>query len=160
LWTLSFEMQVYVIVPFAYLLLRRLSMRAILSICGAFVLISLLLRGLVIDQGYKHPAILAMPVLRPEAILTGTIVAFALIRGHAWRVPLLIGGAVGLAVLVITYVANLGAYEYWQLYVYAASAAVMGALLWEACRVGLLNALLSLPPMRYLGKISYGIYVY
>jgi peptidoglycan/LPS O-acetylase OafA/YrhL len=162
LWTISFEMQVYVIVPFAYLLLRRLSMRAILFICGVLALFSLLLRGVVIALGYKHPAIWAMHILRPEAILMGTIIAFALIRGYAWRIPLLIAGAIGLAVLVIMYAADqqIGAYEYWQFYVYAASAAAMGALLWEACRAGPFNAFLSLAPMRYLGKISYGIYVY
>jgi peptidoglycan/LPS O-acetylase OafA/YrhL len=162
LWTISFEMQIYLIVPFAYLVLRHTSTGAILLVCATLAFFSLPLRFVFIEAGYKHPAIWVVHFLRPEAILAGTIIAFAMIRAHAWRLQIMIGGAFGLGVLLLMFVLGqqIGTYKYWQAYVYAASAAVMGALLWGACSKGPLNWFLSLPPMRYLGKISYGIYIY
>jgi peptidoglycan/LPS O-acetylase OafA/YrhL len=161
LWTISFEMQVYLIVPLAYLVLRRTSTRAILLIFVTLVLISLPLRLVIMERGYKFHAIYMMHFLRPEAILTGTIIALAVIRAHAWRLPFLIGGVLGLGVFVLMFVFDQRIMaDNAQFYGYAASAAIMGALVWEACRKGPLNSFLSLPPMRYLGKISYGIYVY
>lgn len=43
---------------------------------------------------------------------------------------------------------------------YPAAAMAMASLVWLALHVGWLGAFFAAPPLRFLGKISYGLYVY
>lgn len=162
LWTISFEMQVYAAIPFVFVFFSRLSMRAILMTCAAAVGVSVIARYWAIQGGVTHPTIWMVPVLRIEPVLMGFVVAFVCARGFlpAWKAWFRVAAAAGLSALLFTYATDRGVGDYgpWQLYLPASTAAVMGLLVVEA--VSRNSGLLASAAMRYLGKISYGIYVF
>lgn len=155
LWTISLEEQAYFLMPFLLLAMVRSkpSMRTVVAI--------LALASAVLALGRVA---LYLAGLGPDFILR------LLFRAD----PLIIGGAIALfheqvraisrrwlafAILMSTIFLGLGP-QWAILAFYPLVALLCASILLLVQRVPLLTATFSTPPLAYLGKISYGLYVY
>ena len=157
LWTLSYEFQIYLIIPIAYLVYRKFGASKFLNILCLVWLVSLIARAICVAIGVKHPIIWVTPFLRPESTLLGIAISLKILT----RAP---NGLV-LAILFLAAVAlvlgpNVDTAGWWNMLLYPISAAFAGALLHLALAQSTITKVLSLPVMTYLGRISFGLYVY
>ncbi len=164
LWTISYEMQLYLIIPWLYLLLARLAYHTRIAVCALIILISLLLREQAMAAGYIHPFIYLLPILRPESILIGVLLGFALQEKKIFNqkiLRLITISACGSFLAIITLRQNITIYGFWQYYIYFVVACMWGSIVFAALKSNsLLSSLLQTPPLVYLGKISYGLYIF
>lgn len=158
LWTLSFEFQVYLVLPaFFYACVKLGRTRALY-----FLLVVWLgcvgLRAHYALQNAPHPFIYFNPILRPDSVLLGMGLALIANRvtGHAWTAA---------ACLVVSTIAFFNIDDVWvagpsNIPLYAAAAVMCGSMLWLSLKVSWLSRLLSARPLVYLGKRSFGLYVF
>jgi peptidoglycan/LPS O-acetylase OafA/YrhL len=161
LWTISLEEQAYLVLPFvlAACLGGRSSPRGLLSTGIAIVALMIVARAALVLAGVQHPFIWVLP-LRADGIVLGTVVALAMPPSDRGRGNLLL--ALGIAGLVsvglFPSIEVAGAY---QVFGYSIVAASCCALVLATQAPGMiLNRLLGSVPMRLLGKVSFGFYVY
>lgn len=160
LWTISLEEQAYLVIPFvvsAFLLAGARPRTLIYAAAGGLVLL-IGARAALALGGAHHPFIYVLP-LRADAILLGTAAGLLpkVRMAHAdlaalgclllfFGTPILIGPLeTSLAYQAIGYT--------------IVAAAALGLVLATQSEAGM-NRVLGSRPMRYLGKISYGIYVF
>ncbi len=164
LWSIAVEEQFYILWPWA---IRRASLARIASIAAGLVLLGLAIRLGIALSGHNDPWVSKNSFTRNDGIAGGVLLALFL-RG---RVPALSGlaraallaGALGVLLLVARFfplfaengpaaAIVLG----WPLVAAACLAVLVAALGAE----GPLGRLLRAPAMVYLGRISYGLYVF
>lgn len=168
-WSLSIEEQFYAVYPLLLLALLGVARRSERAAGGGIAL--LVLAGWawlahLAGQGASTERIYYGTDTRCAELLVGCALALWLPQGRmapgrAARLALGVAGVAG--ALASLYAWTSARVESDALYrgglqVYAlASAAILASV---ACAPGRLAALLSLPPVRWLGRISYGVYVY
>lgn len=166
LWTISYEEQFYAVIPWALRSLFKMSQRTRTQIILGVLLVGLIIR-IILSLVVKVPyvAIWVLPVTHFEAILLGLLVGLGGLDQALARVPPLAAGATGiLSLLVIDLLPKTPIVSAIPLQVYHFFLTGLGMAL-------ILHTLLrvshkpewrwiSSRPMAYLGKISYGLYVY
>ena len=117
---------------------------------------------IVMRLGYEHPTIYLTPWLHSESILVGIVLAFwYLDREPAWPWALAFAVAAVSFALMWKSGATIMVYGPGQYVIFATVALIMGGLLCAAVRGPMLfKQVLSARPLRFLGKVSYGLYVY
>jgi hypothetical protein len=168
-WSLAIEEQFYVVFPLLAALLlwvgrgrRRVFGAALAALTVASVVTATMLSG---TSASDVTRVYYGTDTRAAELLVGALLAVVLIgrrrpaRGPA-RVTLGIAGSVaGIAMLFLWSQADRG-----DLWLYrgglALHAVVVAAVLAEALLPGPLSSVLSVPPLRFLGRISYGVYLY
>ncbi len=170
LWSLAVEEQFYLVWPVLLLGLlawtggrRTLAVRATLALAGvSFVLLAVLAR-----PGFDHTRAYEGTDTRAGALLVGAAVAFLWRRG---RMPTLTPGAravlevAGVAALAAVVLLVTGTDEYSVSLYYggllalSAASAVLVAV--AAHPSSWLGRLLGVPPLRWLGERSYGLYLW
>lgn len=155
LWTLSFELQIYLVIPlafFAYLRFGRTAFLQALTLVWAFCLV---FRTLVALSGAAHPIVWVTPFLRPEAVLLG--LAMSMLR-PSWN-PIL---SIGIAIAAITALALLPPLNttFGMIAVYPFTALAAAFIVDAALRQRAISRLMRLGPLQFLGKISFGLYVF
>jgi peptidoglycan/LPS O-acetylase OafA/YrhL len=159
LWTLSFELQIYLVIPFAFLTLRELGPSRFLGLLVAIWAWCLAGRAVFIALGAAFPVIYVTPFLRPESVLLGIVVAVAIqhpnFRPTCWVI--LVTTVAGALVLALPD-PEVGRWS--TLLLYPATSVFFAGALWLVLHHQNVGAILSTQPLRYLGKISYGLYVY
>jgi peptidoglycan/LPS O-acetylase OafA/YrhL len=156
LWTLSFEFQVYVVMPFAFLAWRLVGTRRFLAGLLAILVISLIARMAFLLAGIRPRTIWVTPFLRPESILVGLALSMITLRMRPVAVATL--GALALTVLLLGPDPLKGGY--WLLASYGLVALFCGAIVWLALNVPALSGAMGWRPLAYLGEISFGLYVF
>lgn len=152
LWTLSFELQIYLLIPFLFLLYARVGTAHFLAILFVSWAIGAGLRLAAVEAGWGHPAIWMTPVLRPESVLIGIALAVMAPKAHpTFAAAALLLAAIGLAVC-----GDVQSISLWQMPLYPAAAIFARCALYLALQ----TELLASHPLVWLGKISYGLYVY
>lgn len=169
LWSVSAEEQFYLALPLAALALARARLATWVSVLAATSLAGLALRAFALHAHWPHPALWVLQIARPDAFLAGILVAVLHVHGRLGSIvasraaagALAVAGV--LAIASITPFPNLHTGSWHALWQYPAIAAGAGALL--AALAGphappVLVAVLGSRPLRWLGKISFGLYVY
>lgn len=161
-WSLAEEEQFYLVWPALLGLLLRLRPKHVVAILAAAIVVLVGVADAMTNL-VPHWSLFFNPVDRAAELLLGALVSIV------WRHRL-----IGHGFAVITrhwlfgwLVVGLGAWTVWQTVLFQVPtyrlAAVLGALLLIHAldRPGaLLSRLLSIAPLRHIGKISYGLYLY
>ncbi|MBZ9821640.1 acyltransferase family protein [Mesorhizobium sp. CA4] len=156
LWTLSFEFQIYLLIPFVFLAYRRFGKGAFLAGLVGVLVYCFLARMLFFALDVKHPVVWVTPFLRPESVLAGMALYVIRPRWH-WGFSL-VGSAVAATLflcLTDPWKSALG-----SAFSYPLAAVAFAGLVDSGLRAPWLASILSTWPMRYLGRISYGLYVF
>lgn len=160
LWTLSYEMQFYPFIPLLALAAawRPRSLAWIIAGVIIFAIVSRI--GLAIFKT-PHPVIWVTPFLRPESMLGGILVAVAaaswfLASPRIRRASMAIFSLVLIAFFVLPMpLAGFG--SAWT-YFFVGAVATGAMVLALSNRFAI--AVLSAQPIKFLGQISYGLYVF
>ncbi|TDR95010.1 acyltransferase family protein [Enterovirga rhinocerotis] len=157
LWTLGFEFQIYLCLPFLFLAWKRWGTARFLAGLGLFWALAILARVLVTAAGYGHPLIWVVPIMQPDAILAGIVLA----TGATARLP----RAVWPALFVVSLLAFLLVRPPWAGVVPAILSYPLIALasvsLMQCVRtIPLFGRVFGAPIPVYLGTISFGLYVF
>lgn len=155
LWTLSAEFQLYLIIPFLFIASRKLGDRHFLVLAAALGIAGIVARYLVISAGAPHPVVWVLPALHPESTLLGMVAALAISSRLEWRAVLIVAvvAALVLAIVPIDYMRANG-----RMWIYPVAGIMCAAFVWLAAHRDF--ALLRNPAISYLGKISFGLYVF
>lgn len=151
LWTLSFEFQVYLLLPLAFMAWRRWGTRPFLWGLLAFEIVAFALRYWAIASGVQYPSVYVTPYLRPESILLGLALA---VTKPTWNPVWSLVAAAGAGVAFVA------APEENDLFLYFPAAILVAGLVDAGLRFAPLRAFLAWRPCRALGIISFGLYVF
>jgi peptidoglycan/LPS O-acetylase OafA/YrhL len=155
-WSLSFEFQVYAALPVIFYACVRLGRRRALWLLAALWAAGIAWRSSYAYAMAPHPTIYFAPWLRPDSVIAGMMLALAFddIRGRpAFAAATFVVGVVGFVLTPSIFVAGPS-----QIPLFFFAAIACAALLWLALEFRWLGAFLAAPAMRYLGKISFGLY--
>ena len=156
LWTLSFEFQIYAVIPFVFLVYWRLGFNPFVYLVAAVWLSCTILRlaSFAFISSYLVPWVI--PVLRPDSVLVGLLLSIVFRRFNLSHVALVasVSSVAFFALPSITESSVSAAFD-------SPIAALMcGSLVILGLRWSPLNSLLCLPFMRLAGSISFGLYVF
>src|SRR5579859_751636 len=167
LWSISLEEQFYVLWPFVlfYFLTRGTTLKGFIAIPLMVIVFTTLVKLYFIVAGFTHPYIWLSSMTRLDAFATGAIVAFkdrskpgTLLFGIAQPV---VGAAIfGLNIVLPSPFLNP---PHFLIPVSYLSAAIGFALILDYLvteRRSLLSRVLATRPIVFLGRISYGLYVF
>ena len=166
-WSLAIEEQFYLVWPLmvgATIWIARGRVRVLTVICalgvvGSAVAMALLHAGTDPSRAYYGTD------ARVHQLLIGALLAIAMVRLPVMQAPRRSGSWVAAASLAVLGVAFIGLADGSTLYYRGGSVAVAlaaAALIWalDAARGGVVARALGIAPMRAIGRISYGIYLW
>ncbi|WP_158541257.1 acyltransferase [Ruegeria sp. A3M17] len=160
LWTISLEEQVYAVLPMLLLLylLSGAGRRSFVAIALSLIAVLIVARLGFTLLGTQHPFIWVLP-LRADSFVLGAIAAVLMTGAQMKHSSLLtvIGIALMASVVLFPPVDVPGLY---QVIGYTVIALGCVLVVVGVQTDGLLARVLSWSPVRYFGKISYGVYVY
>ena len=163
LWTISFEEQFYAVIPWLLGFLFAVSRRRVLQLLGGFALFGACLRALAIQLQLPHPGIWTFPLTHFDSILAGLVIGLGLFDSVLRRAPRVLLGLLGLACLVgVMLLPNVSRIGWGLMLTYPLTGVGVGLILFYVMHSerSFVSKLLASAPLRYLGKISYGLYVY
>jgi peptidoglycan/LPS O-acetylase OafA/YrhL len=163
LWTISYEEQFYLAIPWALRILYRMTRGMTAGILGAVVLLTMVCRAAFIGAHAAHPAIWVLPFTHSESIFGGLAIGLGLFDDYLDAIPEWTLLAVGLVALwLVTRLPNVEVIQWKLMLTYPLLGLGMSLVLLSVMRGTLwgLSLLLGNTVLRYLGKISYGLYVY
>lgn len=163
LWTISYEEQIYLILPWVLLLLYRLKPTTIPLLLLAIGLTGTFIRAAMIYRGVNHPDIWVLPFSHFDSVLGGIIIGLGVFDNYLKRIPNIVWLTLGiLALLQVSHLPNVTRIQ-WELMLTYPLVGIGTSLIIYSFTQGNLWALSSLLRnniLTYLGKISYGLYVY
>jgi peptidoglycan/LPS O-acetylase OafA/YrhL len=163
LWTISYEEQFYLVIPWFLLFMFRIDKRK-----QAFVLSLIFVAGLCIRAAYiylkvPYPAIYVLPITHFEAVLLGLCVGLGVLQFLIDRINWWVAALAGITFFIpITFMPTVTVTSWWLMPMYvliglgSASFLIMALKSNEAPNMRWLAS----KPLVYLGKISYGLYLY
>lgn len=163
LWTIAYEEQFYAIIPWALRYLFQKALRAKLLILSTVVILGFLLRALFIWLQVPHPAIWVLPITHFDSILFGLFVGLGLFDPILNKIPWSLTGLAGCAALMaVSYLPSVEVASWNLMLTYPLTGLGAALLLHAVLRAGNSPYLRWLfnRPLAFLGKISYGLYVY
>jgi peptidoglycan/LPS O-acetylase OafA/YrhL len=168
-WSLAIEEQFYLLWPLAIfaLLRRRISRPALFAGCGVLALGSAVLMGALYRPGHDPSRVYYGTDTRAQSLLIGAMLAI-LFAGREQSVHthrrVLHGGAIAAACALAYIWTTTSESDGWQFRGGFALAAVLVAVVIAGVTLpndtGLLGKLLSSAPLRAIGIISYGLYLW
>jgi len=158
LWTINMEEHFYFVIPFLAPLLYRARLGVILRGCVAVLLLTATLRLYVLIAPLPPDLLWTFTLCRLDPFIAGVALGIALPavvdKSNLAIVAAIVAATVG---LLLAFPTPAGGDFVWTYPVVALGAAGMLVLALRSRRAG---AVFSLRPLRWTGRISYGIYVY
>jgi peptidoglycan/LPS O-acetylase OafA/YrhL len=163
MWTISYEEQFYLVVPWVLRKFYQLKSSSVAYLLLAAFLVGSLVRAIFIYSGASHPVIWVLPVTHFESIFGGLMVGLGLFDRPLKKVPgwiLFLSGF--FALYVVTLLPNVDEMGWHLMLTYPLIGIGNTLLLFSVMRgnVWPLSLFLKNRELGYLGKISYGLYVY
>ncbi len=161
LWTISYEEQFYLVLPFIILLLVTKSTQQKNLYLFIALAIGVIIRLFFIYIHATHPAIWVLPVTHFESIWIGMFLGLKHDSIHKVK-PLVYYIAGFLSLDVILWLPNTAPPSYHLMILYPCVGIISGSLLCIALcsKKEVLKQVLSNNVVMYLGKISFGLYVF
>jgi peptidoglycan/LPS O-acetylase OafA/YrhL len=161
LWTISYEEQFYLVLPFIIMFASRLKKATSKAILISIIATGLLSRFLFIHAQASHPAIWVLPVTHFESVIAGTLMAYYYNRLKDIPTILLLAiFAVSLCGIIMTPHVSTSNILFFISYTSAGLFSFSVVTLAINSELKWLQKLLFLKPICYLGKISYGLYIF
>lgn len=159
LWTISLEEQAYLVLPIVLtaLLAYRVPTKTLVRMAAAAITLLLMIRFAIWLGGASFDFVWVTP-LRSDSFLIGTVLAFLTRRstpagGALWVWP-------GLALIALVPLLSEAHWWVYEIFGFTIIAVGCGMLILATQSGSSVARVLSFKPLRYLGKISYGIYVF
>lgn len=162
LWTIALEEQAYLLMPlFIGAYLRKADPRWLTKALIAAVIFFVMMRLSVVLLGRKHPYVWVSP-LRADTFLFGIFMGLctSVGEGAKRKARLLILASTAAATALAIWVSVPGLSEVAEVIDYPLMGVVCCLLILAVEQVPLAARALGTKPLRHLGKISYGIYVF
>ncbi len=163
LWTISYEEQFYAIIPWTVRVLRHLNNRIRAIALGVLVLLGSLIRAIFIYLQIRHPAIWVLPLTHFDSILGGLALGLSLpekqLRNVTAWVMFLLGTA---SITLIFFLPNTDVTGWHLILIYPLVGLGMSSIVFGVVRghIPIFTEIIKNKIVVYLGKISYGLYVY
>jgi peptidoglycan/LPS O-acetylase OafA/YrhL len=161
LWTIAYEEQFYIFIPIIILILVRSSLRTkIISLISVFILFTSIRHFLIMNKA-SYTAISVLPITHFESIILGIVVGFGGFDFFLKRINPFILGVIGvLFFALVCLLSTAWNYSNWLHVTYLSIGMFSSFTLFSVLNIDLLKKLFSINLFVYLGKRSYGLYVY
>ena len=161
LWTIAYEEQFYVFIPLIIILLVRTTLkRKLISLILIFLMFNVF-RFIMIANNATHPAIWVLPVTHFESILLGIVMGFGGFNFLLKRMSSLVIGLIGILFFVLLLLLpNLENISYWLTLSYTFIGISTSMILFSVLNSAYLKKIFSHKIFVFLGKRSYGLYLY
>lgn len=161
LWTITFEEQFYILIPIIILLIVRSSVKTkLIFLVSVFVLFNLIRFALIANK-VPHPAIWVLPITHFESIVLGIAIGFGGFDFLLKRIKPLLIGIIGVIFFVLLcYLPNLNNISYWLIVSYSFAGISTSMVLFSVSNSNYLKKVFSKDLFVFLGKRSYGLYMY
>jgi peptidoglycan/LPS O-acetylase OafA/YrhL len=163
LWSLAIEEQFYLLWPAILIVFLGVRRRTDLVVAAiAALIVAVVLHRLVMwDQGHAWPTVYYRTDTRADGLLIGALLACLWVRGLTPRRGIVAGAwvAVGVVIVCLEYARTDVGWLYeggFTLFAVAVAALILAAV--DGRWVG--NRFLELAPLRALGRVSYGMYLW
>ncbi len=161
LWTIGFEEQFYLFVPITILLLARSSFKRRWVFYGSVFVLFTGIRIWLVSIHAPYPSIYVLPFTHFESILLGIIIGFGDLDFLLGKVKPLLIGLLGLVFFgLLCFTPNITVISYLSNFTYLFVGIFTSLILFSVTKSALLKKIFSFGPFVYLGKRSYGLYVY
>jgi len=163
LWSISYESQFYFVIPWVIQIIKPLSRKTTWIILGFFIIVFSMIRVLFVYFSVDYPAIYVLPVTRFEPLLFGIMLGLGILDRLFEKIPnsllyiLLIA-----ALFALSHLPNIYENDWGQIAIYPVSGWIALIILALTVRKqkGVLQTVLAFSPIRNLGRISYGLYMF
>lgn len=161
LWTITYEEQFYLFIPLIILSLVRAPLKTkIISLCTILLILNLI-RIVFIMNNVPHPAIWVLPITHFESIVFGIVVGFGGFDFLIKRINSTLIGIIGIALfLTIVCMPGFDIITYWLIPGYTIVGLSTTLILISVLNNKFLKTFFSNNILVFLGKRSYGLYVY
>jgi peptidoglycan/LPS O-acetylase OafA/YrhL len=161
LWTITYEEQFYIFIPFIILFLVRSSSKTKLIFLISMLLLFNIIRIMLIANHFNHTVIWVLPITHFESIFLGIIIGFGgfdfLLK---WFKPAVLG-IIGLVLfLLIYYLPDLNNISYVSILNYTCIGLSTSLVLFSVSKTDILKKFFAKKIFVFLGKRSYGLYTY
>lgn len=161
LWTIAYEEQFYLFIPLVIWLLVRKSLKVKVTALISISLVFFGIRQAFILKNIPHPAIWVLPVTHFESIILGIVVGFGGFDFLLKRIKPMILGLVSILFLTIVCILpDVYVISSWLQVSYVCIGIFTSLALFSVLKSNILKALFSINVFVFLGKRSYGLYVY
>jgi len=176
IWTISYEEQFYLVIPWVLRKFYQLKKSTIAIILAGVILIGMLIRSFFIYNSVMqpdnwffiynpvmHPDIWVLPITHFESVLGGLMVGLGLFDKPLKKIPVWLVLLAGiLALYTVTLLPNIGEIQWKLMITYPLVGIGMSLVLFAVMQGNIwpISPLLRNKSLGYLGKISFGLYVY
>lgn len=161
LWTIGYEEQFYIFIPLIILFLVRSSYRTKAIAFGSIIILFTAARILLIQNETPHPAVWVLPITHFESIVLGIVIGFGGFDFLQKKINSLILGGTGILMFIaITFLPDIDQTTQWINFAYILVGISTSLVLFSVLNNKYLKVFFSQKIFIYLGKRSYGLYVY
>ncbi len=159
LWTVSLEEQFYLFWPILLFILLPRDKKWFFCTLGSIVIFSMIVRLYILKNNIPYPTVWVFTLARLDPFALGAILSHIHLNPKFKARPLIaLGLAIILFKLAICCSTGIGAKNtFWQLLAVDVASCL---LIYSALHSSRLGKILSIKPLRWLGKISFGLYMF
>ncbi len=161
LWTISYEEQFYLFIPGIIYFLVRASRKMKIAFALTILIIFNVIRAVMIVKQIPHPAIYVLPVTHFESIILGIVIGFG---GFDFLLkkfnPLILGLAGAMLFTIACLLPKIDNISFWLIGTYSCVGLSTALVLFSVSSSEFLKRFFTQKLFVFLGKRSYGLYVY